>query len=143
MHLLATQRGVVDGAAEAIDLAQTPGDVIVLSAADSELAALARASDGLDSRLALRLANLLQLQHNLSVDLYIEKTLRHAKLVVLRLLGGAQYWRYGLAEVEAACRKDAIKLAVLPGDANADPVLMAHSTLDPSTCERRPKLLLP
>ncbi len=47
MHLLATQSGVVDGNAEAIDLAQTPGDIIIISAADSELASLANASDAL------------------------------------------------------------------------------------------------
>ncbi len=43
MHLLVTTSGVVDGGAEAIDLKQQPADVIVLTAADSELAALARA----------------------------------------------------------------------------------------------------
>src|SRR5262245_25268839 len=98
MHLLATQTQVADGGAEAVDLAQTPGDIVFLSAADSELSALARGFDGLDGDPTLRLANLLQLQHNLSVDLYIEKTLRHARLIVLRLLGGVEYWRYGLAE---------------------------------------------
>ena len=45
MHLLATTSGVIDGAAEAIDLGQDPADIVVLSAADSELAALARAQD--------------------------------------------------------------------------------------------------
>ena len=43
MHLLATTSGVIDGAAEAIDLKQSPADVIILTAADSELANLARA----------------------------------------------------------------------------------------------------
>ena len=137
MHLLATQTGVIDGAAKAIDLAQTTGDIVVLSAADSELAALARAWEGIaPPDTSLRLANLLQLQHNLSVDLYIEKTLSHAKLIVLRLLGGAQYWAYGLAEIEALARERNIALAVLPGDANPDPALIAHSTLPASACER-------
>ena len=54
MHLLATRTGVVDGAAEAADLAQAPGDILVLSAADSELAALARAWDRLDTGPTLR-----------------------------------------------------------------------------------------
>jgi len=35
MHLLATTSGVIDGSAEAIDLKQTPADLVVLSAADS------------------------------------------------------------------------------------------------------------
>ncbi len=43
MHLLATQSGVVDGNEEAVDLAQSPGDIIIISAADSELASLANA----------------------------------------------------------------------------------------------------
>jgi cobaltochelatase CobN len=136
MHLLATQAQVIDGAAEAVDLGQAPGDIVILSAADSELSVLAQAWDRLDSGLSLRLVNLLQLQHNLSIDMYIEKTLRHARLVVLRLLGGAEYWRYGLAEVETACRRDGIALAVLPGDAHPDPALMAHATLGMNSCER-------
>lgn len=137
MHLLATQTGVIDGSAEAIDLAQDAGDIAVLSAADSELAVLARAWETMTpSDTSLRLANLLQLQHNLSVDLHIEKTLAQAKLIVLRLLGGAQYWRYGLAEIEAMARDRKIALAVLPGDANPDPELIAHSTLPASDCER-------
>src|SRR5690606_6566547 len=102
MHLLATQTGQIDGGAEAVDLAQSPGDIVILSAADSELASLARAFDALaNPKPSLRLVNILQLQHNLSIDLYIEKTLRHAKLIVLRLLGGAGYWTYGLNELVA------------------------------------------
>ncbi|MFZ5674917.1 MAG: cobaltochelatase subunit CobN [Pseudomonadota bacterium] len=137
MHLLAAQTGVIDGAAEAVDLAQEPGEIVVLSAADSELAVLARAWQAMESSgTTLRLANLLTLQHNLSVDLYLEKTLRHARLIVLRLLGGAQYWPYGLAEIEALARARNITLAVLPGDAHPNPALNAHSTASPADCER-------
>ena len=134
MHLLATTSGVIDGAADAIDLAQSPADIVVLSAADSELAALARAHD--QSPCPLRLANLLQLQHPLSVDLYIEKTLSHAKLIVLRILGGASYWSYGLDQVADAARERGILLCVLPGDAQPDPDLTRRSTLAPRHCER-------
>jgi len=135
MHLLATTSGVAGGALEPVDLDQTPAEIVVISAADSELASLARASDGFEGP-ALRLANLLQLQHNLSVDRYVEKTLSKAKLIVLRLLGGAAYWSYGLAEIEDLARREAIILAVLPGDANPDPQLMARSTLPAADCER-------
>lgn len=134
MHLLATTSGVIDGAAEAVDLAQTPADILVLSAADSELAALARAHDA--APCPLRLANLLQLQHPLSVDLYIEKTVSHARLVVLRILGGASYWSYGLDQVEAVARERGILLCVLPGDAQPDPDLTRRSTLPLPHCER-------
>ena len=134
MHLLATTSGVIDGAAEAIDLAQSPAEIIVLSAADSEIASLARAHDG--APCPLRLANLLQLQHPMSVDLYIEKTLSQAKLIVLRLLGGASYWSYGLDQVEAMARERGILLAVLPGDAQPDPELSRRSTLASHHVER-------
>jgi cobaltochelatase CobN len=134
MHLLATTSGVIDGAAEAVDLAQSPADLIVLSAADSEIASLARAHDG--APCSLRLANLLQLQHPLSVDLYIEKTLAHARLVVLRVLGGASYWAYGLDQIEAMARERGTMLCILPGDAQPDPALTGRSTLDQHHCER-------
>jgi cobaltochelatase CobN len=134
MHLLATTSGVIDGAAEAIDLAQPPANIVVLSAADSELASLARAHD--QSPCPLRLANLLHLQHPLSVDLYIEKTLSHAKLIILRILGGASYWSYGLDQLQAMAEERGILLCVLPGDAQPDPDLTRRSTLASHHCER-------
>ncbi|MEM8645968.1 MAG: hypothetical protein AAGF86_06450 [Pseudomonadota bacterium] len=130
MHLLATQSGVIDDGDEAVDLAQSPGDLALISAADSELAALARAHDGLgDEAPSLRLANQMQLSHNLSVDVYLEQTLAGAKLVILRLLGGKAYWSYGLDETVAAASKHGFQLVVLPGDGQPDPELLAQSTL--------------
>ena len=49
----------------------------------------------------LRLANILRLGHNMSVDLWIEQTVRHARLVVVRLLGGPAYWQYGVDQLTA------------------------------------------
>ncbi len=135
MHLLATTSGVIDGAAEAVDLKQSPADIVVLSAADSEIATLARACDT-GKFPTLRLANFLQLQHHLSVDLYLEKTLSLARLIVLRLLGGAGYWPYGLEQIVALARDRDIKLVVLPGDAQPDPGLTARSNLPLQDCER-------
>jgi cobaltochelatase CobN len=116
MHLLATTSGVVDGGAEAIDLRQSPGDIVVLSAADSELANLAAAIDSLPPDVpSFRLANLLQLQHNYSVDLYVEKTLSKAKLIVVRLLGGKSYWPYGVERLAELAGTNRVALALLPG----------------------------
>ncbi len=129
MHILAAQSGVIGDTVEPVDLAQEPGDIVVISAADSELAALARAHDALGGAPSLRLANFMALTHNYSVDLYVENTLVTAKLIVLRLLGGAAYWPYGLEQIVALAREKDIKLAVLPGDAKADDGLVAHSTL--------------
>ena len=129
MHVLAAQSGVIGDTIEPIDLEQTPADIVVISAADSELSALARAHDGLADAPSLRLANFMVLSHNLSVDLYIEKTLRHAKLIILRLLGGASYWPYGLEQIAATAQTENIKIVVLPGDARDDDALIANSTV--------------
>jgi cobaltochelatase CobN len=124
MHLLATTTGVVDGGATAVDLKQSPGDIVILSAADSELAALALASDQFEP--SLRLANLLQLQHNYSVDLYTEQTLRNAKLIIVRLLGGKAYWPYGVASL---LELSGVKLVLLPGGTDQDVELKELSTV--------------
>ena len=134
MHLLATTSGVIDGAAEAIDLRQTPGDVVILSAADSELATLARAAD--TSTLSIRLANLMQLQHNFAVDLYAENTLAKAKLIIIRVLGGSAYWPYGIDVIAALANTGNIKLVLLAGGNDVDPILSARSTLPAANCER-------
>jgi cobaltochelatase CobN len=47
----------------------------------------------------LRLANLAALKHPLSVDTYVERTVSGAAAVLVRLIGGAGYWPYGLAQV--------------------------------------------
>lgn len=126
MHLLAAQAGALQQDGEAIDLGQSPGEIIFASAADSELAGMAAAVDraGLAN---VRCANTLKLAHNMSVDLWIEKTVRHAKLVVVRLLGGASYWPYGVDELCAHAHNAGYKLVLLPGDANPDATLLARS----------------
>src|SRR5690606_3146989 len=53
-----------------------------------------------------------------------------ARAVVVRILGGLDYWRYGAEEVSAACRRGGIPLALLPGDGRDDPRLLELSTVD-------------
>ncbi|MGE5506251.1 MAG: cobaltochelatase subunit CobN [Actinomycetota bacterium] len=134
MHLLAAQPGSISDGTEAVDLGQTPADVVVLSAADSELACLARAHSG--ELPSLRLANLLRLSHHMSVDLYVEQVVRHARLVVVRLLGGRGYWPYGVEQIAATCRRHGIPVAFLPGDDKPDPDLADSSTLAPEATDR-------
>jgi cobaltochelatase CobN len=129
MHLLLAQKGTLsDGDGEALDLGQTPGEICVLSAADTEVASLAGAHRA-SGEGALRLVNLLQLKHPMSVDTWVERTGRHAKLIVIRILGGAGYWPYGLEAIHAAAVEHGIKLAVLPGDDKPDPGLAQFCTL--------------
>ena len=47
MHLLLAQKGAINEGDEAVDLGQTPGEIVVLSAADTELASLAQAASEL------------------------------------------------------------------------------------------------
>ena len=130
MHLLQATPGAIADGSEAVDLGQTPGDIVFLSAADTELAALAAAQAALgDEAPSLRLANLMQLGHNLSVDLYVEQVISGARLVIVRLLGGESYWPYGVEQIHAACREQGIALAMLPGDEQPDPGLSAYGTL--------------
>ena len=140
MHLLAAEPGtIVDGAA-AVDLGQTPGEIVVLTAADTEIACLAAAQTALiatqPAQPSLRLANLLRLKHNLSVDLYVDAVVAGARLVVMRLLGGRGYWPYGVDRVVETCRARGIPLALLPGDERADAELAQLSTLAPDASGR-------
>ena len=85
----------------------------------------------------MRLANLLRLKHNLSVDLYIETVAAKAKLVVVRLLGGQRYWPYGVDELIALARNGGPEIVLLPGEDQPDPELLAASTaspMPPSSC---------
>jgi len=138
MHLLAAKPGAITDGSEAVDLGQTPGDIVFLSAADTELACLSAAQARLDGERApsLRLANLLFLAHNLSVDTYVETVIAEAKLVIVRLLGGVRYWPYGIEQVSDTCRRRGIPLAVLPGDDQPDPELAALSTVPPPAAHR-------
>ncbi len=137
MHLLQAQPGGIADGSEPVDLGQSPGDIVVLSAADSELANLAAARANLPEDFpSLRLANLMNLAHNLSVDLYAESVIAGARLVVVRLLGGLGYWPYGVEQIAAACRENGAGLALLPGDDQPDPELLALSTLSKEACHR-------
>ncbi|MDP6175235.1 MAG: cobaltochelatase subunit CobN, partial [Rhodospirillales bacterium] len=85
---------------------------------------------------SLRLANLMQLGHNMSVDLYLEQTIAGARLVVVRLLGGIGYWPYGVEQLSALCREQNIALAVVPGDDHPDLELAQSSTLPADACHK-------
>ena len=135
MHLLQAQPGTVSDGSEAIDLNQSPADVIVLSAADTELAALAAARGRLGADApGLRLANMMALTHNMSVDVYVEKTVAASRLVVVRILGGSGYWPYGLEQLSRVCSENGVALAVVPGDDQPDPDLEHYSTLSTDHC---------
>jgi cobaltochelatase CobN len=139
MHLLVRETRSLDEAAPAVDLGQSGADVVVLSFSDADLGALASvasAASVASGRPSLRLASLARLRHPMSVDLYLEQTARHARCVIVRLLGGLDYWRYGAEELAVLCRARGIALALLPGDGGDDPALAALSTVTPAAYAR-------
>jgi cobaltochelatase CobN len=136
MHLLNTTAGEISDGEEAVDLEQTPGELVVLSAADSDLACLSRAAALRPTGSpGVRLANLLRLRHPMSVDLYVERVIEKARFVCLRLIGGRGYWPYGLEEIHRACRARGVPLAVVLEE-QQDPDGAALSTID-ETARRR------
>ncbi len=143
MHLLPRDLHSLDETGAATDLAQTPAEIVFLSFSDSELRLVARLYEQDAAHLpTLRCASLAQLKHPYSVDLYIEQVARHAKLIILRLLGGKDYWAYGVEQLEALARKQNIALAqdialaIVPGDARDDLRLAQASTLAPEALTR-------
>src|SRR6202140_1061599 len=137
MHILLRERHGFEETAAAEDLGQAPADLVVLSFSDSDLSAFATAWRGGREMLpSLRLANLRRLTHPLSVDLYLQNTLSGARGILIRLLGGVEYWRYGIEQVSALAAAKGIALAIVPGDGRPDPRLDAASNLPPSTLRR-------
>ena len=67
----------------------------------------------------------------MSIDLWIDKCACHAKMIVVRLLGGLDWWRYGVEALGAVARDKGIALAVLPGEDRDDARLDDASTLPP------------
>ncbi|ANL66168.1 cobaltochelatase subunit CobN [Rhizobium phaseoli] len=131
MHLLLAQQGTISDGEDAIDLGQTPGDILFLSAADSELAAIATAHRACGGPYSLRLASLMSLKHPMSVDTYVKRTARQAKLIIVRALGGASYFRYALEALHACAARNGALVAVLPGDARPDVGLAPFSNIAP------------
>ncbi len=111
----------------------------MLASADTDIALLAEAQKARRSAdrnaPTLRLAPVMRLGHNLSVDFYME-TVGKARLVVARLLGGSAYWPYGVERLVETCRERNIPLALLPGDDKPGPELAERSTLPANSCRR-------
>ncbi|MGE3365502.1 MAG: cobaltochelatase subunit CobN [Rhizobiaceae bacterium] len=130
MHILTTTSASLDDLIEPVDLRQTPGDIVFLSFTDSDLAGMAAAWKSDPSLPSLRLAALRDLRHPMSVDLWIDTVARHAKVILVRILGGYDWWRYGCDQLAAIARTHGIKLAFLPGECREEDLrLIEASTL--------------
>ncbi|HIK39042.1 cobaltochelatase subunit CobN, partial [Thermoleptolyngbya sp. M55_K2018_002] len=130
MHRLAASPGGWNPDTEGvIFLEQTPAPIVFLTAADTDIQSLAHALPHLPAGVpALRVASLLQLQQQISIDTYAEEVLSQAQVIILRLLGGRAYWPYGLDVLKQTAAQTGATLFVLPGDDRPDPDLLSHST---------------
>ncbi|WFU38308.1 cobaltochelatase subunit CobN [Bradyrhizobium sp. CB82] len=137
MHVVFRESRGLEETATPRDIGQDPADLVVLSFSDSDLVAFAAGwRRGRAALPSLRLANLAELRHPLSVDTYIERTLSRARGILVRLIGGESYWAYGLAALQRLAKERGIALAVLPADGRDDERLDAFSTLPVSTLRR-------
>ncbi|MFA5955405.1 cobaltochelatase subunit CobN [Hyphomicrobium sp.] len=142
MHIVVRESRDLDEAAAPQDLGLAPADIVFLSFSDSDLAMAAAASRGMgDARPSLRIANLNALRHPMSVDLFADTTLKGTKAVLVRLLGGLDYWRYGGEQLGRRCHELGIALAIVPGDGRPDIRLSALSTLQSDDLARVEALL--
>ncbi|MFX4918078.1 hypothetical protein ABTB83_19055, partial [Acinetobacter baumannii] len=77
----------------------------------------------------VRLTNLLALGHPASVDIYVERTLCRAKIVVLRMLGGEGYWPHGVESLRRDALRRGTLFACVPGEMDWNAPLAARGTL--------------
>ncbi len=130
MHRISSTSGGWNQSEGLIFLEQTPAPFVLITAADTDIQTLAAAVTKLPTSFpALRVANLLQLQQQLSIDTYGEQVLELAQVIILRLLGGRSYWGYGLEVVQEIVQRNGRTLIVMPGDDAFDPNLISQSTV--------------
>ena len=130
MHLLATSSTIsIDDLVEPVDLRQPPGDIVILSFADSDLAGLAAAGRSNATCFPACGLPICATCGIRSRSISGSTAWQHAKVVVVRLLGGLDWWRYGVERLSSLARERSIALALLPGEDRDDPRLAEASTL--------------
>lgn len=131
MHLLSTRPGghVEDGGQGVVRVAQTPAEIVVLSAADTTLSLLADAVEALPEDFpTVRLANLLWLRQPASMDMYVDDVLRHARVVVIDHLGAPADWAYVVEQAVSLASRHGQWLSLFSGEAVEDPQLLQRGT---------------
>ncbi|OUL23857.1 cobaltochelatase subunit CobN [Nostoc sp. 106C] len=130
MHRVSATSGGWNQSEDLIFIEQTPAPFVFITAADTDIQTLAAAVPKLPATFPdLRVANLLQLQQQISIDTYGEQVLELSQIIILRLLGGRSYWAYGLEVVQEIVQRNNITLIVMPGDDAFDPHLISQSNL--------------
>lgn len=137
MHLLSTRPGghVEDDGLGVVRVAQTPGDIVVLTVADTTLSLLAEVASGLPGDFPrVRLANLMWLRQPASTDMYMDDVLRHAKAIVIEHLGSPSDWAYIVDQVCDSARARGQWLVMVSGECVEDAQLLLRSTATKDDC---------
>ena len=133
MHWTAAQRGCLDTERELILINQTPGEIVFLSAADTDLVCVA-ATWSVRFGNRLRIAHAFPLRQPVAADHYVGKVIRHAKFVVARLLGGKAYFAHliqALSDLKDGAG-DRPRLLILSGTDADEEELTALSDFPPT-----------
>jgi cobaltochelatase CobN len=134
MHWTSAQPGCLDAERELVLINQSPGEIVFLSAADTDLTSVSVAwRHRFGSR--LRLAHAFALRQPVAADHYINTVVRKSKLLVARLLGGKSYFAHfiqGLLDLKE--EGGGPKCLILPGTGSDD--LDGLSDFPPAVCRR-------
>ncbi|MFM6318314.1 MAG: cobaltochelatase subunit CobN [Dolichospermum sp.] len=118
-------------------LEQTIAPFVAITAADTDIQTLGTVVSQLpDEFPEIRVANLLQLQQQISIDTYSEQVLESAQVIVLRLIGGSSYWNYGLEVIQEIGERNGTTLIIMPGDDGLDLDLISKSTIAPEIVQK-------
>ena len=130
MHRISATPGGLNQSEGLFFLEQTPAPFVLITAADTDIQTLAAVVPKLPTHFPeIRVANLLQLQQQISIDDYSEQVLESAQVIVLRLIGGSSYWSYGLEVVQEIGERNGTTLIIMPGDDGLDFDLISKSTV--------------
>jgi cobaltochelatase CobN len=111
-------------------IAQEPADLVLLTAADTEVLTWSAAAARLPANFpSVRALNLDRLRDQRVFDAYLDDVLQECRVVLLRVLGGVGYWREQLEAIHLLAQARGIALLCLPGDDQPDPDLPALSTV--------------
>jgi cobaltochelatase CobN len=136
MHWTVAQPGCLDIERELVLIEQTPGEIVFLSAADTDLSCVASVwRERFGKR--LRIAHAFSLRQPVAADHYIETVLRRSKLVVARLLGGRAYFAHfiqGVLDLKEEPLRP--KFLIFSGTGSDDDELAPLSDFPAAVCRR-------
>lgn len=132
MHMRLFQKGRIDFGASTREEHQPTAEIVFISAHDSELRLLAQCHQELGQDApSLTLTNYLTLANPSAINAYIDETLRAARLVVLRQIGGDSYWPEGVDLLRTwSNMKPGRQLAFVPGGTAWDERYAGLGTID-------------